>query len=416
MADAAASDVIIRREGRAGRITMNRPQALNALTYPMVVAIHAALKAWASDEGVGVVILDGAGGRALCAGGDIRALYDSAANGSDFARKFWSEEYTLNADIGRYPKPFVALMDGIVMGGGVGLSAHGKYRVVTERSQLAMPETIIGLIPDVGGTWLLAHAPGETGVFLGLTGERMRAAGAIHAGFADYFVSSSQLADLVEALAHENSSVDDILKRFAGTPPASELAAHARDIDAAFGFDSVEKIRAALTAMDSDWARAMLDTLDQRSPLALKLTLAAIRNARTLPSLEEALNVELRLTVRLLEDGEFLEGVRALLVDKDKSPKWKPPRLEVTSCGRFNDFQARRANIRFRPADGGRPRFVHTLNGSGLALPRTMIAIMEGNQQEDGTIVIPEALRPYMGGQEIIGVQPPIGPARPQRA
>ena len=322
-------DVIIRREGRAGRITLNRPKALNALTYPMVLAIHDALKRWEQDPDIAVVILDGTGDRALCAGGDVRAIYESASEGSGFARKFWADEYRLNAYIGRYPKPYVAFMDGIVMGGGIGLSGHGSHRIVTERSQLAMPETGIGLIPDVGGTWLLAHAPGETGIYLGLTGERMRGAGTMFARFADTFVPSSRLADLAKALSEiENSSdVDSVIARFSEAPPPSDLASHAREIDATFCFDSVEKIRDALASMNTDWSRKTLEELDRRSPLALKLTLAAIRNARTLPSLEAALNVEYRLTVRLLEHGEFLEGVRALLVDKDKTPKWNPPRL-----------------------------------------------------------------------------------------
>jgi enoyl-CoA hydratase len=322
-------DVIIRREGRAGRITLNRPKALNALTYPMVLAIDDALKRWEQDPEIAVVILDGAGDRALCAGGDVRAIYESASEGSGFARKFWADEYRLNAYIGRYPKPYVAFMDGIVMGGGIGLSGHGSHRIVTERSQLAMPETGIGLIPDVGGTWLLAHAPGETGIYLGLTGERMRGAGTMYARFADSFVPSSRLADLAKALSEiENSSdVDSVIARFSEAPPPSDLASHAREIDATFCFDSVEKIRDALASMNTDWSRKTLEELDRRSPLALKLTLAAIRNARTLPSLEAALNVEYRLTVRLLEHGEFLEGVRALLVDKDKTPKWNPPRL-----------------------------------------------------------------------------------------
>jgi enoyl-CoA hydratase len=329
MAEEHLEDVIIRREGRAGRITLNRPKALNALTYPMVLAIHDALKRWEQDPEIAVVILDGTGDRALCAGGDVRAIYDSASEGSGFARKFWADEYRLNAYIGRYPKPYVAFMDGIVMGGGIGLSGHGSHRIVTERSQLAMPETGIGLIPDVGGTWLLAHAPGETGIYLGLTGERMRGAGTMYARFADTFVPSSRLADLAKALSEiQNSSeVDSVIARFSEAPPPSDLASHAREIDATFCFDSVEKIRDALASMNTEWSRKTLEELDRRSPLALKLTLAAIRNARTLPSLEAALNVEYRLTVRLLEHGEFLEGVRALLVDKDKAPKWNPPRL-----------------------------------------------------------------------------------------
>lgn len=341
MTEATSEDVIIRREGRAGRITLNRPKTLNALTYPMVLAIRDALKGWEQDPEVTVVIIDGAGGRALCAGGDVRAIYDSAAaEGSGFARRFWADEYELNAYISRYPKPYVAFMDGITMGGGIGLSGHGSHRIVTERSQLAMPETGIGLIPDVGGTWLLAHAPGETGIYLGLVGERMRGAGTMFARFADTYVPSARLEELAAALseAADGSAVDGIIARFSEAPPPSDLASHASDIDAAFKFDSVEAIRDALQDMDSDWARKTLFDLDHRSPLALKLTLAAIRNARSLPSIEAALNVEFRLTVRLVEHGEFLEGVRALLVDKDKSPKWNPPRLEDVSDGMVAQF------------------------------------------------------------------------------
>jgi enoyl-CoA hydratase len=336
-------EVIIRREGQAGRITMNRPQALNALTYAMVGEIWEALDVWKDDPAIALVILDGAGGRGLCAGGDIRAMYDSTRQGSAFARKFWADEYRLNSLIGRYPKPYVAFMDGIVMGGGIGLSGHARHRIVTEKSQLAMPETGIGLIPDVGGTWLLAHAPGETGIYLGLVGDRMRGAGTIYARFADTYVPSGKLPELAAALTRARASagkVDDIIQRFAEAPPASDLASHARQIDQAFGFDRVEAIRAALAAMGGDWAARTLAELDRRSPLSLKLTLAAIRNARTLPNLEAALNIEYRLATRLFEHGEFIEGVRALIVDKDKSPKWNPPRLEEVTAEMIDAFLA----------------------------------------------------------------------------
>ncbi len=187
------SDVLIRREGRAGRITMNRPKALNALTYPMVGEIERALLAWQADQAVDLVILDGAGERGLCAGGDVRSLYDARTEGSGFARTFWRDEYRLNTLIHRYKKPFVPIMDGIVMGGGIGLSGHASHRIVTEKSMLAMPETTIGLIPDVGGTWLLSRAPGATGPYLGLMGHRMNAADALYAGFADTMVATAKL-------------------------------------------------------------------------------------------------------------------------------------------------------------------------------------------------------------------------------
>ncbi len=323
-----SDEVLIRREGRAGRITMNRPAALNALTYAMVGRIWEALTAWQDDPTVGLVLLDGAGERALCAGGDVRALYDSREQGSSFARAFWSEEYRLNALIGRYPKPFVAIQDGIVMGGGIGLSGHARHRIVTERSRLAMPETGIGLIPDVGGTWLLAHAPGETGVYLGLTGEPMGAADAIYARFADTFIPSAKLPQLVDRLVDAKGgpvgAAIAALSEDAGSPP---LAARRADIDRVFGMATVEAMLAALSEMPGEWAHKTAATLAQKSPKSLELTLAAIRNARSLASLEAALNVEYRLTVRLFEDGEFPEGVRALIVDKDRKPRWSPARL-----------------------------------------------------------------------------------------
>ncbi len=335
----AHPEVLIRREGRAGRITLNRPKALNALTLGMVREIWPALLAWKDDPEVELVLLDGAGDRGLCAGGDVRWLYDSRAEGSADARAFWTEEYRLNALISRYPKPYVSFMDGIVMGGGIGLSAHGRHRIVTERSQLAMPETSIGLIPDVGGTWLLSRAPSEVGVYLGLTGERMRGAGTIFAGFADIFVPSARLGDLATALTRA-PDVDAVIRDHAGKPPASELAQRSETIQHAFRFDTIEEIRTELKRMGSDWAHTCLAELAIRSPLSLKLTLAAIRNARTLGSLEDALNVEYRLCTRLFEHGEFIEGVRALLVDKDRAPKWRPPTIEDSADVSVADWLA----------------------------------------------------------------------------
>jgi enoyl-CoA hydratase len=340
MTEISAQDLLFRREGRAGRITMNRPAALNALTLPMVGEMWRALLAWRDDPDIALVILDGAGGRGLCAGGDVRALYDSRSEGSGLARRFWTEEYRLNALIGRYPKPFVALQDGIVMGGGIGLSGHARWRIVTERSHLAMPETAIGLIPDVGGTWLLSRAPGATGIYLGLTGARMDAADAIEAGFSDAMVPSSDLPALVAELSGPGRSVAEIVERMKRAPDAGELSRRRDEIDAAFRFDTVEAIRDALAGMPGEWPAKMSAALARFSPLSLKATFAAIRNARRLGSLEEALNAEYRLTVRLFEHGEFLEGVRALLVDKDRKPRWNPPRLEDVTPAMIADLMA----------------------------------------------------------------------------
>jgi len=323
-------EVLIRVEGTAGRITLNRPKALNALTLGMVRAIWPTLLAWKDDPAVELVILDGAGERGLCAGGDVRWLYDSRARGLDDALAFWREEYALNALIHRYPKPFVPIMDGIVMGGGIGLSAHvqGGTRVVTERSQLAMPETTIGLIPDVGGTWLLGRAPDSFGEYLGLVGERMKGAGTIFSGFADVFVQSAKLDALRDALIKTKAAdVKGVIARFAEPPPHSNLADHAAEIGRTFSQPSAPAILEALAKEESDWGTKTREALLVRSPKSLAATLAAIRRARKLGSLEEALNVELRLCLHLFEDGEFVEGVRALLVDKDKKPRWKPSSL-----------------------------------------------------------------------------------------
>jgi enoyl-CoA hydratase len=328
MEPAASDEVLIRREGRAGRITLNRPKALNALTYAMLGPIRAALAAWKDDPAVELVLLDGAGERGLCAGGDLRSLYESRKQGSGLAAAFWRDEYRLNAFIGRYSKPYVALQDGIVMGGGIGLSSHASHRIVTERSQLAMPETGIGLIPDVGGTWLLANAPGETGVYLGLTGEAMRAADAIYARFSDALVPSARLPTLIERLVDPGGGpVGEAIRGFAEHPGESELARRREAIDAALASPEIERIHMALAGVPDKWAARARAGLGQKSPKALKLALAAIRQARRLPSLEEALRVEYRLTVRLFDDGEFPEGVRALLIDKDRKPKWSPSSL-----------------------------------------------------------------------------------------
>jgi enoyl-CoA hydratase len=334
---ATEPELLARIEGRAGHITLNRPKALNALTLGMVRDLWRTLLGWKDEPAVQLIILDGAGERALCAGGDVLSLYNSRAQGSGLARTFWREEYRLNALIHRYPKPFVAIMDGIVMGGGIGLSAHaqGGGRIVTDRSMLAMPETGIGLIPDVGGTWLLGRAIGELGTYLGLTGARMNGSDAIQAGFADALIPHQSIAGLVAALTDTTGPpVADVIDEATEVQPvpASPLLAMRAEIDRCFGKAGVEEILAELATTTAEWANRTRADLLQKSPLALKATLAALRRAPSLGSLEAALNVEFRLCTHLFETGEFPEGVRALLVDKDKAPKWHPARLEeVTS-------------------------------------------------------------------------------------
>lgn len=328
-----APECLIRREGRAGRITLNRPDALNALTHGMVSDMAAALDGWRNDPSVALVILDGAGGRALCAGGDVLSLYNASARGAapdaGFAPKFWRDEYHLNAAIKRYPKPYVAIMDGIVMGGGVGLSAHGAHRIVTEKTMVAMPETAIGLIPDVGGTWLLGHAQGRYGEYLGLTGARMDGADAIQAGFADIYMARADVSAFVARLSDANGTpIDEIIDAASENPvPASKLAANRELIQKIFAADTVEAIHSAALGSADPFAQRVVSDLANKSPKSLKLTLAAIRAARRMTALEDALVMEYRLVTRLYQDGEFIEGVRALLVDKDKSPKWQPAAL-----------------------------------------------------------------------------------------
>lgn len=324
------NDLIIRREGRAGRITLNRPTALNALTFEQVGAIEGALKNWAGDDGVQAVILDGAGGKALCAGGDVVSLYKSRSDGGDIAARFWRAEYRLNAMIAAYPKPYIALMGGIVMGGGIGLSAHGSHRIVTEGSRLAMPETMIGLIPDVGGLWLLANAPGHMGEYLGLLGERMGPSDALYANFADTCVASKDLDALVASVREPHGDpIGVAVAAFASAPPPTVIADRQAEIDRIFSAPTIEAIQTELEASEADWTQHARAALSLRSPLALKLTLAGIRQIRKASSLEDSLRLEYRMTTRLYESGEFLEGVRALLVDKDKSPKWTLPRLDA---------------------------------------------------------------------------------------
>ena len=325
-----SAECLIRREGRAGRITLNRPEALNALTYAMIGDIAAALVTWRNDPAVSVIILDGAGERALCAGGDVISLYEASPRGAHpdptLSANFWRDEYRLNAAIKNYPKPYVAIMDGIVMGGGVGLSAHGRHRVVTDRTMVAMPETAIGLIPDVGGTWLLGHAQGRFGEYLGLTGARMDGADAIQAGLADIFMPRADVAAFVaRLLATDGEAIDDIIEEVGERAvPPSKLAASSELVTKIFAHETIEDMHMEALSTTDPLAQRVAADLAGKSPKALKLFLAAVRQARKLPSLEAALVVEYRLVNRLYRDGEFTEGIRALLIDKDKVPQWSP--------------------------------------------------------------------------------------------
>lgn len=330
MSDAPEPDVIIRREGAAGVIRLNRPKAINALTLDMTRVIATALDQFEADDAVQVVILEGAGERGLCAGGDIRGLYDSAKSGGDLGPVFWREEYIVNSRIASYLKPYVAYMDGIVMGGGVGLAAHGNLRVVNERTALGMPEVGIGFFPDVGGTWLLSRAPGEIGTYFGLTGKTMNGADALAAEFADVFIPSVQWPAAREALTRLKSSEDvrAILTKFSADAGEAPVAQHRGEIDRLFGFDSVAEVFAALQAEATEFAHDTLQALKTKSPTSMIVTLKLLRDAQHLVSLEECLTREYRAALTVFDSAEFVEGVRAAVIDKDRNPKWSPSRIE----------------------------------------------------------------------------------------
>ncbi|OKK00394.1 enoyl-CoA hydratase/isomerase family protein [Amycolatopsis sp. CB00013] len=318
------NDVQFLVESGIGRITLNRPRALNSLNHGMVLAMLDHLETWRADPGVRAVLIDGAGDRGLCAGGDIRAIYEDARAGGTASLPFWADEYRLNLLISRYPKPYLALMDGLVMGGGVGVSAHGSHRIVTERSRVGMPETGIGFVPDVGGTYLLSRTPGELGTHIALTAGAISGPDAIHCGLADHFVSSERIPDLLDALT--SRPTDDALALIAEPAPPSALAGDAAWIDHCYAADTVEEILARLhTAGDA--AATAAKEIEAKSPTALKVTLRALRSAAAMPDLETVLAQEYRISAHALSTAEFAEGIRAQIIDKDRAPKWSPATL-----------------------------------------------------------------------------------------
>lgn len=319
--------VLTRREGRLGHLVLNRPRAINALTLEMVTLLTAQLEEWATDDEVGTVVLSGAGSRGLCAGGDMVALWRDARAGGSAAAAFWADEYRLNALIAEYPKTFVAIMDGIVLGGGIGLSAHAGTRVVTERSSIGMPETGIGFLPDVGGTWLLSRTPGETGTHLALTAGSVGAADAIALGLADHMVPSDRLADLLERLAVEDPADAVAAVEFGGPEP--ELPQARSWIDSCYAGDDLALIVERLLASDDPAAREAAATIARRSPTALTVTLRALRESAGYTDLRESLDLEYRLARRLFATHDAAEGIRAQLVDKDRTPHWDPATVDA---------------------------------------------------------------------------------------
>jgi enoyl-CoA hydratase len=334
-------DVLVTVENGVGLLTLNRPNAINSLTHPMVTAMSKVLTDWENDDAVRAVVLSGAGERGLCAGGDIVVIYHSAqADGSE-ARQFWYDEYLLNAQIGRYRKPYVALMDGIVMGGGVGVSAHGSVRVVTETTKMAMPEVGIGFIPDVGGTLILSRAPGLLGHHAALTGAQFDGADAIALGFADHFMPRDTLHDFKNAIVAEG--IDAALAAHTQEPPPSQLLAQRDWINDCYAGETVADIVAALRGHDAGPANDAAKLITSRSPISVSVALEAVRRAAKLDTLEDVLRQEYRTSCGSLRSHDLVEGIRAQVIDKDRNPKWSPSSLSQVTAADVEEY--------FKPAD-----------------------------------------------------------------
>ena len=333
-------DLLIERAGGVGLITLNRPKALNALTFDQTRTLAALLAEWAGDDGIDAVLLRGAGERAFCAGGDIREIYNALVAGDPWPVEFWREEYALNLQIADYRKPIVAVMHGIVMGGGIGISAHAAHRVVTETSSIAMPETSIGFLPDVGASYLLSRAPGETGTHLALTAGRVAAADAMTVGLADVHLATERVAELPEALRGCRTARDARarLQELASPARPGQLPEARPWIDEAYRADSVEEICARLESRPEPPAREALAMIRANSPTALKLALSALRRGRKLPDLAACLAMEHTIVSHLTRRGDFREGIRAAVIDKDRKPKWSPARLEEVSEAAVEDY------------------------------------------------------------------------------
>lgn len=333
----SGGEVLVRVEGAAGFLSLNRPRAIHALTLDMVHAMTEALLAWRDDPAVQAVVIDHAvdpGGdpklsRGFCSGGDIALLRNSALNdGGESGRRFFFDEYRLNHLIFTYPKPVVAFMDGITMGGGVGISGPATYRVATEATRLAMPESGIGLFPDVGGGWYLSRLPGRLGAYLAVTGARLDGAECLWAELATHYLSSAACAEAKRRIAQTPDAIPTVLRETAAVPPAPKLAAHAADIDRLFASDRLEDILAALAADGGEWAQAQLATLSTKSPQSCKVSLRQLADSLHCADFADNMVMEYRIASRTLLMPDFAEGVRAVIVDKDNAPRWNPATAE----------------------------------------------------------------------------------------
>jgi enoyl-CoA hydratase len=323
------AEVLFERRGAIGLITLSRPKALNALTHNMCVLMMAQLKTWATDDAVKTVVVQGAGERAFCAGGDIRVLYESGKSGTPYALEFYRDEYILDALIKHYPKPYVALIRGIDMGGGVGVSINGRYRVADETMLFAMPETGIGLFPDVGGSYFLPRCPGELGMYLALTGARIKSADCLYVGVATHFVPQAKWGELIGKF-ETGETPDHAIKSLSGDAGPAPLAEHRGKIDTIFAAQSVEAILERLDRDTSDWARGTATTIRTKSPTSLKIAYRQVREGANL-GFDYCMRMEFRMVNRIVAGHDFYEGVRATIIDKDGAPKWKPAQLAAVS-------------------------------------------------------------------------------------
>ncbi|KAM4668207.1 3-hydroxyisobutyryl-CoA hydrolase, mitochondrial [Amazona ochrocephala] len=335
----STAEVLLEKKGGAGIITLNRPKALNAVNLSMIRQIYPQIKTWEKDPETFLIIIKGTGGKAFCAGGDIRAITDAGKVGNKLAQDFFKEEYTLNNAIGTCKKPYVALIDGITMGGGVGLSVHGHFRVATEKTVFAMPETAIGLFPDVGGGYFLPRLSGKIGYYLALTGFRLKGRDVLKAGIATHFVDSEKLPalekDLIALKSSSKENIADLLNSYHMKSQADQekdfvLDEHMDKINSLFSGDSMEEIVKNLKQDGSPFAIKQLETINKMSPTSLKLTLRQLREGASM-SLQDVLMMEYRLSQACMRGPDFYEGVRAVLIDRDQSPRWKPAALEEVS-------------------------------------------------------------------------------------
>jgi enoyl-CoA hydratase len=339
---AGNEELLVSVDNGVGSLTLNRPKAINSLTHAMVTSLRDALHAWEHDDSVHTVLVSGAGERGLCAGGDVIVIYHSAKDGDgSAARAFWHDEYLLNAEIAAYGKPYVVVMDGIVMGGGVGIGAHGSVRVVTDTTKMGMPEVGIGLIPDVGGTYLLSRTPGLLGLHAALTGAPFSGADAIAMGFADHYVPHDRIGAFEKSVIEDG--VDAAVSTHAIEPPASRLLAQQHWIDECYAGETVLDVVAALRGHDEEPAIEAVNHIATRSPIALAVALEAVRRAGRLHTLKDALRQEFRTSCGALRSHDLVEGIRAQLIDKDRNPKWSPPTLALCSPAEVEKY--------FAPAD-----------------------------------------------------------------